>query len=95
MKKITEYMNYQYPIRIVRELDGVYCAEIEDIKGLCAYGKTPAKALQELDGVKEAAFELMISQGKEPPTPTVKLEIPEHIFRRLPGRRTLKKFVRT
>lgn len=93
-KKLKEYLKYDYPVRIVREPDGLYCAEIADIRGLCAYGKSSAEALKQLDEVKEAAFELMLSQGEEPPAPKVKLEIPENVFRRIPGRRILKQYVK-
>ncbi len=94
MKKLKEYLKYDYPIRITRKYDGMFCAEIEMIDGLCAYGKTPAQALKELEGVKEAAFELMLEQGQEPPVPSVKLEIPENVFQRMPGRKTLRQFVK-
>ena len=77
MKKLKEYLKYNYSIRIVQYSDGVYCAEIESIEGLCAYGKTPQEALLQLQDVKEAAFELMIKHGKEPPIPNVQLQIPK------------------
>ncbi|MBI5473214.1 MAG: type II toxin-antitoxin system HicB family antitoxin [Ignavibacteriae bacterium] len=93
-KKLKEYMRYDYPVRIVKEPDGLYCAEVADISGLCAYGKTPTKALRELDEVKEAEFELMLSQGQEPPVPKIKLEIPENIFKRMRNKNELKQFVK-
>ncbi len=93
-KKIKEYLKYDYPVRIVREPDGMYCAEVDDIKGLCAYGKTPTDALKELETVKEAAFELLLSQGDEPPVPKVKLEIPENVFRKIRDKRLLKQYVK-
>ena len=62
--------------------------------GLCAYGKSSAEALEQLDEVKETAFELMLSQGEEPPQPKVRLEIPENVFRKIPGRKILKQYVK-
>ncbi len=93
-KKLKEYLKYDYPVRIVREPDGLYCAEITEISGLCAYGKSSAEALEQLDEVKEAAFELMLSQGEAPPEPKVKLEIPGNVFRKIPGRKILKQYVK-
>lgn len=93
-KKISKYLRYDYPIRIVRYPDGVYCAEIEAIDGLCAYGKTPQEALEQLQEVKEAAFELMLSQGKEPPTPVVHLDIPVTEFEKDKRLKRLKAYVK-
>lgn len=95
MKKLKEYLKYDYPIRIIRYPDGMYCAEIEMIEGLCAYGSTPQEALSQLEEVKETAFELLLSQGKEPPVPTVQLEIPVNVFRRIHNRSMLNRFVKT
>jgi predicted RNase H-like HicB family nuclease len=94
MRKLKEYRKYDYPVRVFRYPDGMYCAEVESIEGLCAYGKTAEEALRELEDVKEAAFELMLSHGKEPPIPTVQLEIPVNVFEQIPNRRILKKFVK-
>ena len=94
MKKIKEYLRYDYPIRISRYPDGVYCAEIENIEGLCAYAPTPEEAIRQLEQVKEAAFELMLSQGKEPPVPKVQLEIPVNVFQKMSNRSKLKRFVK-
>jgi predicted RNase H-like HicB family nuclease len=94
MKKLHDYLKYDYPIRVVRYPDGMYCAEIEMIDGLCAYGKTPQEAISELQEVKEIAFELMLSQGKEPPIPTVQLEIPVNVFEKISNRSKLNEFVK-
>ena len=93
-RKVKNYLNYHYPVRIIREPDGMYCAEVDEVKGLCAYGNTPVEALNELEGVKEAAFGLMLSQGQAPPVPKVKLEIPENVFRRISNKRVLKQYVK-
>lgn len=94
MKKLEQYLRYDYPVRIFRYLDGIYCAEIQEIDGLCAYGKTPQEALKQLEGVKEAAFELMLVQGKKPPVPTVKFEIPVDEVKRNPSLRKLKDYMK-
>jgi len=93
-KKLKDYLRYDYPIRIVRYPDGMYCAEIEDVEGLCAYGATSQQALKHLDEVKEAAFELMLSQGTEPPIPTVRIEIPMDEFKRNANFKKLKEYVK-
>jgi predicted RNase H-like HicB family nuclease len=93
-KKLKQLLKYNYPVRIFRYPDGMYCAELENFEGLCAYGKTAQEALQQLDGVKEAAFELLVSQGKEPPVPKVRLEIPVSEFRRNPQLKKLKAYMK-
>jgi len=72
----------------------MYCAEVETIDGLCAYGKTPQEALKQLQGVKEAAFELMLSQGKEPPVPLIHMDIPVTEFERNKHLKKLKAYVK-
>lgn len=67
---------------------------IDEIPFLCAYGKTAQEAMCELEEVKEAAFELMLSQGKEPPPPKIQLEIPVDEFQHIPNRKKLKRYVK-
>jgi predicted RNase H-like HicB family nuclease len=94
MKSINKYLRYNYPIRIYRCTDGMYCAEIEEIDGLCAYGRLPQIAMKELESVKETAFELMLEQGKEPPAPKIHLEIPEDVFARFSNKAKLREFMK-
>lgn len=94
MKKLKEFLQYDYPVRVFRYSDGTYCAEIETIEGLCAYGKNAQEALNELESVKETAFELMLEQGTEPPVPKVRLEIPVNIFRKISNCTRLQEFVK-
>ena len=93
-KKIDQYLAYDYPVRIFRYPDGMYCAEIQEIDGLCVYGTTPQEALKQLEGVKEAAFELMLAQGKKPPVPTVRFDIPIDEVKRNPSLRRLKNYMK-
>ena len=94
MTKLKEYLKYDYPVRVFRYPDGMYCAEIEMIEGLCAYGKTSQDALRELESVKVTAFALMLSQGRNPPVPMLTLEIPVNLFRKIPQRARLQRFVK-
>ena len=73
--------------------DGMICADIKEIPGLCAYGKTIKDAIEELEIVKSAAFELMISQKKEIPVPKIKLEIPYDSFEKFPFAGQLSQYV--
>lgn len=76
-------MQLHYPVEIQPLPEGIFCAEIKEIPGLCAYGATMIEALEEIEYVKAAAFELMLKQGKDIPLPTVRLEIPVDLFEQL------------
>jgi predicted RNase H-like HicB family nuclease len=93
MKDISYYLKLNYPVVINLLPDHQYCAEIKQITGLCAYGATMSEALEELEGVKTAAFTLMLEQGKTIPVPTVHLEIPMDAFEQLPQREQIEQFM--
>ncbi|QTA87971.1 type II toxin-antitoxin system HicB family antitoxin [Desulfonema magnum] len=92
-KDLSYYMNLRYPVRIRTMTDGMYCAEIREIPGLCAYGISAVEALEELETVRQTAFELMLRQGKEIPLPRVRLEIPIDAFEQLPNKEDIAKFL--
>ena len=93
MKDISDYIKLNYPIEIKSMPDGMYCAEIKEIPGLCAYGTSMVAALEEIEAVKATAFELMLKQGKEIPLPKIHLEIPIDTFEQLPNREQIEPFV--
>jgi predicted RNase H-like HicB family nuclease len=93
MKDISYYMKLNYPVEIKSMPDGMYCAEIKVIPGLCAYGASMVEALEELKVVKTTAFELMLKQGKDIPLPKVHLEIPVDIFEQLSDKDQIEQFV--
>jgi len=92
-KELSYYMNLRYPVEIRVMPDGMYSAEIRSVPGLCAYGTSATETLEELEGIREAAFKLMLRQGKEIPPPTVCLEIPTDAFERLPNKEYIAQFV--
>ena len=71
----TEYLQLHYPVEIQLLPDGMFCAEIKEIPGLCAYGASMSEALEEIEQVKATAFELMLAQGKDIPLPTMHLKL--------------------
>jgi predicted RNase H-like HicB family nuclease len=93
-KKLQYYLSLDYPIQVERMDDGTYCASIPLLKGCKGYAATPAEAIEELNGVKEALIELMIEEDKQIPEPSVKLEIPVSRFARMKNRKALKRFVK-
>jgi predicted RNase H-like HicB family nuclease len=93
MKELAYYLQLHYPVEIQPMPDGMFCAEIKEIPGLCAYGKSMVEALEEIEAVKTTAFELMLKQGKDIPLPTVHLEIPVDAFEQLPNREQIEQFV--
>jgi len=92
-KNLSYYMNLSYPVEIRIMPDGMYCAEIRSVPGLCAYGSSAAETLEELENVRQAAFEMMLRQGKKIPPPRVCLEIPADAFDRLPNKEEIAKFL--
>ncbi len=94
-KNLQYYLALEFPIYIERMDDGIYCASIPLLRGCKGYAATPAKAMEELDGVKESLLKLMLEQRKPIPEPTVRLEIPVSDYSRLRHRRTLDRFVKT
>jgi predicted RNase H-like HicB family nuclease len=93
-KNISYYLKLDYSILIEPMEDGVYCASIPLLKGCKAYGETQTKALEELQGVKETLLEMMLSQRKEIPEPTIRLEIPTSQFSRIRNKKQLRRFIR-
>lgn len=49
--------------------DGGYIADIPDLEACSAFGKTPAKALAELQVAKSAWLKAARARGKRPPRP--------------------------
>ncbi|TAK66797.1 MAG: hypothetical protein EPO24_01125 [Bacteroidetes bacterium] len=94
-KNLRYYLSLNYPIHVERMKDGMYCASISLVRGCKGYATDIAQAVEELQGVKESLFELMMEQGKTIPEPTVHLEIPVREFERLPSRKRLGRFVKT
>ena len=92
-KELSYYMSLRYPVEIRIMPDGMHRAEIRTVPGLCAYGTSAAEAIEELEDVREAAFEMMLRQGKEIPLPRVFLEIPIDAFERLPNKEEIAEFV--
>lgn len=92
MNNLEFYMKQHYTIEIKSYTDDMFCAEIKEIPGLCAYGKTEKDALEELDAVKSTAFELMLSQKKEIPLPSIKFEIPISVYENFSFKHELEKY---
>ncbi len=92
MKNLSYYMKQRYTIEIKSFPDKMFCAEIKEIPGLCAYGISEKDALDELDIVKKTAFELMIEQKKEIPLPIIKFEIPVSIYENFSFKHELEKY---
>lgn len=93
IKNLSYYLALDYPITIERMEDKLYCASIPLVKGCKGYGATPSKAMEELAGVKETLFDMMLRQRKTIPEPTIKLEIPVSEFSRIPNKKKLQRFV--
>ena len=93
MNGIKNYMKLNYPVEIKVMPDGVFRAEIKEVSGLCAYGNTMSEALNELENVKSAAFELMLKQKKTIPLPKIKIEIPVLDFEKLKYKDKLREWI--
>jgi predicted RNase H-like HicB family nuclease len=92
MKNISFYMKQRYTIEIKSYPDKMYCAEIKEIPGLCAYSTSEKNALDELEIVKRTAFELMIEQKKAIPLPSIRFEIPIADYEKFSFKNELEKY---
>ena len=93
MKNVVSYMKLNYNTEIKCMPDGMFCAEIKEIPGLCAYADSMKDALDELEFVKKDAFELMLSQYKNIPLPLIRLEIPINSYEKLSNKEQLMEFI--
>ena len=93
MKELSHYLNMNYSVSLRAMPDGQFQAEVRDLPGVCAYGDTMQEAVEQLEGVKRTALELMLEQGKEVPVPRVRLEIPVDVFSALPERQQMEAYV--
>lgn len=92
-KELSYYMDLKYPLEVKTMPDGMYCAEIKAISGLCAYGESAREAVEQLEIVKKTAFELMLEQGKDIPIPTIRLEIPIDLYEKMANKEEMAQFV--
>ena len=88
-KELSYYMNLKYLLEVKTMPDGMYCAEIKAVPGLCAYGESVREAVEQLEIVKKTAFELMLAQGKKIPMPTIRPKTPIDMYEKW---RTKKKW---
>lgn len=86
------YMSLNYPVQIEKVPEGI-CAFIPMLKGCKAFGLTPEIALEELEAVREAFFDVFLEMGKPIPEPVIHLDIPYGVFKKLEHREELEPFV--
>jgi predicted RNase H-like HicB family nuclease len=85
-------MKQRYSIGIKSYPDKMFCAEIKEIPGLCAYGITEKEALEELEIIKKTAFEMMLSQNKKIPLPSITFEIPISDYEKFSFKHEIEKY---
>ncbi len=74
-------MKYTVKIFPDPEGDGDYIAEIEELKGCSAFGKTPEEALKEIETAMELWLQTAKKHGKPIPKPIGKrTEVPKKRF---------------
>ena len=92
-KDLKYYMELRYPITITKEVeDGevYYAAELPDLPGCGAQGKTVEEALARLEEAKELWIETSIEKAMEIPEPASGEEFSGKILLRIPPRLHMK-----
>jgi antitoxin HicB len=91
MNKLDRYLALNYHKRLYQDDEGDWIAEIDDLPGCVADGKTPGEAVENSRGAMQSWMESRISSGLDIPEPSVAddysgrilLRMPKYIHRRL------------
>ncbi len=91
MEKLDHYLALNYHTRLYQDDEGGWIAEIDDLPGCIADGKTPDEAIANSRDAMRSWMESRISSGLEIPEPSVAddysgrilLRMPKSIHRRL------------
>lgn len=89
-KNITYYLQLQYTIRLKKNSDGSYFAEIEELPGCMTEGDTEEEALVMIEDAKKAWLEAALARKVSIPEPTTdeysgkfNLRVPKSLHRQL------------
>lgn len=89
-KDLKYYLNLNYPITIEKytEYDGreYFAAEIPDLPGCGAEGKTVDEALKKLEEAKQAWIEVSLERGLEIPEPATEDQFSGKFLLRIPAK---------
>lgn len=69
-KNLNYYLQLQYTIRLKKNSDGSYFAEIEELPGCMTEGDTEKEALAMLDDAKKAWVQIALERKLSIPEPT-------------------------
>jgi predicted RNase H-like HicB family nuclease len=86
-KDLKYYMGLMYPITIAKDVEqdaAYYIAELPDLPGCGAHGKTVEEALKSLEEAKELWIETSLEKGMEIPEPVSDEEFSGKILLRIP-----------
>lgn len=89
-KTITYYLNLQYTIRLKKNSDGTYFAEIEELPGCMTEADTEKDALKMIEDAKKAWLEVALKRKINIPEPTTEefsgkfnVRLPKYLHRQL------------
>lgn len=93
MKPLDYYLSLRYRASVYQDEDGDYIAEVDDLPGCLADGKTPQEAFANLQEAKRSWMESRREAGLEIPEPRqieqysgkVLVRMPRFLHRRLSG----------
>lgn len=91
MKKNLEfYLNLEYTVRLKKNSDGSYFAEIEELPGCMTEGNTKQEALEMVDDAKKAWIEVALERDINIPEPLkddfsgkFNVRVPKYLHRKL------------
>lgn len=88
--KLEFYLNLEYTIRLKRNSDGSYFAEIEELPGCMTEGDTEEEALKMVEDAKKAWIETALDRAIKIPEPLrddfsgkFNVRVPKYLHRKL------------
>lgn len=89
-KDLKYYLNLEYTIRLKKNLDGSYFAEIEELPGCMTEGDTEKEALNMIEDAKAAWLKIAIDRKLDIPEPSpdefsgkFNVRVPKFLHRKL------------
>ena len=89
-KNLNYYLTLDYTVRLKKNADGTYFAEIEELPGCMTEGDTDEEALKMLDDAKRAWLEVSLKRKIQIPEPTsdefsgkLNVRLPRFLHRKL------------
>lgn len=89
-KNLNYYLTLDYTVRLKKNSDGTYFAEIEELQGCMTEGDTEEEAVRMIEDAKKAWFEIALKRNINIPEPAsdefsgkLNVRLPKFLHRKL------------